>query len=56
MLISFFEEFPSDESFEKLKSILMINRVIMLKGKVNDRDGRLGLIMENAVDLEQIRN
>jgi len=61
-VITVFDETGSIEivvfpkSFEKLKSILMINRVIMLKGKVNDRDGRLGLIMENAVDLEQIRN
>ena len=61
-IITVFDETGSIEivvfpkSFEKLKSFLMINRVIMLKGKVNDRDGRLGLIMENAVDLEQIRN
>src|SRR3989339_287630 len=61
-IITVFDETGSIEivvfpkSFEKLKSILMINRVIMLKGKVNDRDGRLGLIMENAVDLEQIKN
>jgi len=33
----------------------MINRIVMLKGKVNDREGRLGIIMENAVDLESIK-
>jgi len=41
--------------YAKLKSILMINKIIMFKGKVNDRDGRLGVIMENAVDLEAIK-
>jgi DNA polymerase-3 subunit alpha len=61
-IITVFDETGSIEivvfpkSFAKLKSILMINRVIMLKGKVNDREGRIGLIMENAVDLEQIHN
>ncbi|MCL4364386.1 DNA polymerase III subunit alpha [Patescibacteria group bacterium] len=43
------------KSYAKLKSILMINRIIMLKGKVNERDGRFNVIMENAVDLEAIR-
>jgi len=28
----------------------------MLKGKVNDREGRVGVIMENAVDLETIKS
>jgi DNA polymerase-3 subunit alpha len=43
-------------SFSLLKSFLNINRIIMLKGKVNDRDGRLGIILENAVDLEKINH
>jgi len=42
------------KSFAKLKQILLINRIIMLKGKVNDRENRLGIIMENAVDLETV--
>jgi len=41
--------------YSKLRAFLMINRIIMLKGKVNDREGRIGIIMENAVDLEQVR-
>jgi len=41
--------------FEKLKNIIAINRIIMFKGKINEREGRLGVIMENAVDLEQIK-
>jgi len=40
--------------YAKLKSILQINRIILFKGQVNSRDGRLGVIMENAVDLEKI--
>ncbi|PIP15362.1 DNA polymerase III subunit alpha [Candidatus Roizmanbacteria bacterium CG23_combo_of_CG06-09_8_20_14_all_35_49] len=45
--------FPT--TFEKLKNIIAINRIIMLKGKVNEREGRLGIIMENAVDLETVK-
>jgi DNA polymerase-3 subunit alpha len=41
-------------TFTKLKSILAINRILMLKGKVNDRDSRLSIIMENAIDLETV--
>ena len=41
------------KSFIKLKDILAINRIIMLKGRVNDREGRLGVIIENAIDLER---
>lgn len=43
------------KTYVNLKSILMINKIIMFKGKVNDRDGRLGVIMENAVNLETIK-
>lgn len=42
------------KTFAKLKQILAINRIIMLKGKVNDRDSRLSIIMENAIDLETV--
>ena len=42
--------------FAKIKHFLAINRVIMLKGKVNEREGRLGVIMENAVDLEAVNH
>ncbi len=43
------------KTFAKLKNFLTINKIIMLKGKVNDRDGRIGIILENAVDLEKIK-
>ncbi len=42
------------KTFAKLKQILAINRIIMLKGKINDRDSRLSIIMENAIDLETV--
>ncbi|MBI5127756.1 DNA polymerase III subunit alpha [Candidatus Roizmanbacteria bacterium] len=44
------------KSFAKLKTILLINKIIMFKGKINDREGRMNVIMENAVDLESINS
>ncbi len=41
-------------SYATLKSFLNINRIIMFKGKVNEREGRIGIILENAVDLERV--
>ena len=40
--------------YARLKDVITINRVIMLKGKVNDRDGRLSILIDNAVDLDNI--
>lgn len=40
--------------FARLREILAINRVILLKGKINDRDGRLSVLIDNAVDLDKI--
>ena len=42
--------------FARLRDIISINRVIMLKGKVNDRDGRLSVLIDNAVDLERVNS
>ena len=42
------------KTYIKVKQTLSINRIIMLKGKVNDRESRLSVLMENAVDLEKI--
>lgn len=42
--------------FARLRDIIAINRVIMLKGKVNDRDGRLSILIDNAVDLERVNS
>ncbi len=59
--INLFDETGSVEivvfpkSYAKLKSFLQINRVIMLKGKINDREGRLSVILDNAIDLETVK-
>lgn len=42
------------KAFAKLKSIFNMNNVIMLKGKVNDRDGRISVLLENAVSLDRV--
>ncbi len=43
-------------SYIILKSFLNINKIIMFKGKVNEREGRIGIILENAVDLEKVNH
>ena len=43
------------KTYAKLKSILQINRVILFKGKVDQKEGGLTIILENAVDLEKIK-
>lgn len=40
--------------FTKIRSIIGINKIILFKGKVVERDGKLNLVLENAVDLEKI--
>ena len=40
--------------FARLREVIAINRVIMLKGKINDRDGRLSVLIDNAVDLDNV--
>ncbi len=37
--------------YKRISDLLFINQVIILKGKVTDRDNKLSLIMENAVRL-----
>ncbi len=60
--INLFDETGSVEvvvfprSFAKLKDIIAINSVIMLKGKVNEKEGRLNVICDQAVSLDRIRN
>ncbi len=41
--------------FEKLKDILAINKAILFKGKITERDGKLNVLMENGVSLERIK-
>ncbi|MBI3366302.1 DUF655 domain-containing protein, partial [Candidatus Roizmanbacteria bacterium] len=38
--------------YASLKKIIAINKILMFKGKLNNREGRLGIILDNAVDLE----
>ncbi|GAB4219462.1 MAG: DNA polymerase III subunit alpha [Candidatus Microgenomates bacterium] len=40
--------------YAKIKPIIGINKIILLKGKVVERDGRYNVVMENVVDLEKI--
>lgn len=41
--------------YVSLRSIIAINKILLFKGKLNNREGRLSIIMENAVDLESIK-
>ncbi len=58
--ISLFDETGSIECilfpklFARLRDTININKVIMLKGKINERDGRLSILIDNAVDLNNI--
>lgn len=42
-------------AFQKLLGILNINKVILFKGKVNNKDSKLSIIIDNAVDLDSLR-
>ncbi|MFA5136693.1 MAG: DNA polymerase III subunit alpha [Patescibacteria group bacterium] len=37
--------------FDKMKSFLLLNQTIILKGKVNEKDDQLSIILENAMKL-----
>jgi len=60
--VSLFDETGSLEivffptTYTKLKESLAVNRVLMVKGKINDRDGRLTMIADAAVNLDRINN
>lgn len=41
--------------YPKFKDIFVINRIVMLKGRVNNREGRLSVVLENGVDLEKLK-
>lgn len=40
------------KTYAKLRSILEMNKPILFKGKVNDRDGMIAIMLDNAVNLE----
>lgn len=60
-ILSVFDETGSTEVvvfprlFARLQSIFTPSGTIIFKGKVNDRDGRLGIIMDNAVNLDRMK-
>lgn len=43
------------KSYAKLKAIFQMNRVILLKGKVNLREEQVSIILDNAVALDTIK-
>lgn len=62
VVIQVFDETGSIEvvvfprTYLKLKKIIAINKILLFKGKLTSRDGRLNIIMDNAVDLESIKH
>jgi len=40
--------------YNKLKELIAINHVLMIKGTINDRDGKITVLMDNGVDLEKL--
>ncbi len=38
-------------TYEKLKNIVVLNNVVLLKGKITDRDGKMSIILDNAANL-----
>ncbi len=40
--------------YKKIRNLLLVNKIILMKGKVIDREGRLNFILENAVDLQLV--
>jgi len=61
VVCSLFDETGSIEvvafpkTFEQFRSILMLNKALLIKGEVNERDGRLNVILRAGVDLQTIK-
>ncbi len=43
------------KTYVKLKNIIAINNVVLMKGRITDREGRISLILENAANLNGMR-
>lgn len=41
--------------FKQLKGMLKLNGLLLMKGKINDRDDALSMLLEKAVDLERVK-
>jgi DNA polymerase-3 subunit alpha len=56
--ITMFDETGSIEAvifpktYEKLKHLLLINQAIICKGKINDKDGTITILIDQAVKLD----
>ena len=44
------------KAYAKLKSLFEINNVVLMKGKISDRDGNVSMLLDNAVSLEGYAN
>lgn len=41
--------------YKNLKNIIKINKVLLVKGSINERDGRISMILDQAVNLENVK-
>lgn len=41
------------KTYAKLRSILEVNKVLLFKGKVAEKDGSMSVLLENAIDMER---
>jgi DNA polymerase-3 subunit alpha len=44
------------KTYQKLKNIININTVILFKGKIDNKDDKMAVIMDNAVNLDRTKN
>jgi hypothetical protein len=44
------------KTYAKLKSLFELNNVVLMKGKISDRDGNVSMLLDNAVSLEGYSN
>jgi DNA polymerase-3 subunit alpha len=43
------------KTYKNLKNIIKINKVLLVKGGINERDGRISMILDQAVNLENVK-
>ena len=43
------------KTYQQLKGMLKLNALLLMKGKINDRDDALSMLLEKAVDLERVK-
>jgi DNA polymerase-3 subunit alpha len=58
--LNFFDESGTIEvvvfpkTFAAYKNMIAMNKILLMKGKISDRDGTMSIMMEKAVDLEKV--